>query len=487
MVLSTADRLTDKQVKQIASEINTQLGGVANAGKPLVLHSGLKPEGNMRVALNDVISELVSKGTTRDKLLSAYGVPAGKVGLVEDVNRANMEALDKTYLQESIKPRLMLIEEVLESELLPRYDERLMADFILPEQTERETNIKERAANLTAGYTTVNEERAKENLEPVAWGEAPWLPYGLTQPVTASAETSVTDTATPADAGASGGGATGEGLLPETVLNGAQVQAMVALCQSVIAGFPRANAIAVAQVSFGLSAEDAERIIPAQGEKPVPVAPSVPPGQTKPPMPSVEEPPVAKAHTTKLRIVWDEKRRRAAAQVFVAEHSKWEGKMVDAAVRVFHAQRDYVLARVGEGLQKQLGQTAGWSKRRVAMWVKSSDATARYNLDKRKARAAVVAEFAPLHKSTVEAFGTKRGQDLLNTSKASSVGVAFNVNDKRVQTWLGDRLEKFSDSIVGTTFDAVKSILRAGFEAGDPESVIAERLREKFVIGRAHV
>ncbi len=60
-------------------------------------------------------------GWTQDNLLAAFGVPAGKLGLVKDVNRANAEGIDLTFNAECVKPRLDLIEDVLAFGLLPRY------------------------------------------------------------------------------------------------------------------------------------------------------------------------------------------------------------------------------------------------------------------------------------------------------------------------------------------------------------------------------
>jgi SPP1 gp7 family putative phage head morphogenesis protein len=166
--------------------------------------------------------------------------------------------------------------------------------------------------------------------------------------------------------------------------------------------------------------------------------------------------------------------------VFIAEHSKFEGRFAAVAKDVLKAQEKYVLEKVSAGVSKQLAQTAGWSKRRLAVWVKSADATVRYNLEKRAARKAVSAAFEPVMKECVQHFGERRGDDVAGLRGKTDLGVAFNMNDKRVQKWLGDRLEELGKSLVDTTFDDVKTILRGAFEEGVPEAEIAERLRTKF-------
>lgn len=181
MTLSTAQKLSPVQVQSLIDQINTQYAGTTRAGRPMILHSGLEPAGSVVMPLKELVIESVAQ-EAQDKLLSAYGVPAGKVGLVKDVNRANGRELDRTFMQETIRPRCMMIEETLERDLLPRYDERLTADFDLPETSEKETELQERRENLSSGFTTINEERIAQGLKPVAWGEQPWLPAGLLQP-----------------------------------------------------------------------------------------------------------------------------------------------------------------------------------------------------------------------------------------------------------------------------------------------------------------
>lgn len=180
-ILTTEQRLTAAQVQSIIDQINTQYQGTTRAGRPMVLHSGMEMGGQITTPLKDMVIESIGQDV-QDKLLSAYGVPAGKAGLVKDVNRANMEALDKTFFQETVGPRVMLIEEGIERDLLPRYDERLTADFVLPESSERTLDLQERRENLTSGFTTINEERAALGYDPVEWGEQPWLPAGWLQP-----------------------------------------------------------------------------------------------------------------------------------------------------------------------------------------------------------------------------------------------------------------------------------------------------------------
>lgn len=180
LILSSDKKMNQTQIDELVAEINGQWGGATRAGKPMILHSGLKEAGKLTPAFSDLATGDVAQ-ENQDKLLSAYGVPAGKIGLVKDVNRANMEALDKTFNNETLKPRIMIIEEIFERDILPLYDENLTLDFIIPSNTDRKLDIQERSMNLKYFYTSVNEEREKEGKEPAEWGETPWQPINQVQ------------------------------------------------------------------------------------------------------------------------------------------------------------------------------------------------------------------------------------------------------------------------------------------------------------------
>lgn len=67
--------------------------------------------------------------------------------------------------------------------------------------------------------------------------------------------------------------------------------------------------------------------------------------------------------------------------------------------------------------------------------------------------------------------------------KAEVVGeeeIEFDLNDPRVQKWIGKRLEDTSETTAQTTIDATRASLRADFENGEPLLKMSEHLREYF-------
>lgn len=180
LTLQTDQELTREQVKDVREQINEQLGSVSKRGNTFILHSGFKKENTPWSPTEAGFDKM--EEYARQKLLAGFDLSDGKVGLVKDANRANMEALDHTYIKECIRPKTMILEEIQETFLLPIYDLGLTLDFDLPDNTDKDLKLKERQINLQTGYTIINEEREKDGMQPVPWGNEPWFPMGLMQP-----------------------------------------------------------------------------------------------------------------------------------------------------------------------------------------------------------------------------------------------------------------------------------------------------------------
>jgi len=177
--LTTEQKMTKPQIKEFKDYIDETYGGALKSGGTMVFHSGLKADKlgiTGREAMLDKVAQFA-----REKLITSFDLSEGKIGLVRDVNRANMEALNETFILECLKPKCMLIEEVLETFLLPRYDQGLTCDFELPDIEQKEIILKERKENLENFLTVINEERAKMGLESVEWGDKPWGAFNMVQ------------------------------------------------------------------------------------------------------------------------------------------------------------------------------------------------------------------------------------------------------------------------------------------------------------------
>ncbi len=153
--------------------------GPANMWKPAILGHGMKAH-TLNINNRDMQFALLAE-YSMEKIIAAYGVPKAKLGLVADANRANAEAADLTFNSEAIMPRLMLIEERIENDILPLYPGQskrlwLGADFENPVPADREAERADRELELKYGVTFINEDRVERGKNPVAWGSVPILP-----------------------------------------------------------------------------------------------------------------------------------------------------------------------------------------------------------------------------------------------------------------------------------------------------------------------
>lgn len=178
-VLETESVITPEIYNRLMTAWRLKYGGTKNAGKIAVLEKGLKYK-QIGSNLADIKIEDVSRGV-RDGILAAFGVPASKIGLVEDVNRANADANNATYQSETIVPRLILLEEKINEKLMPIYDKNLIFKFDNPVPDDKDFRLKEQAEHIRSGYSSIDDERIKDGEEPYEAPEtqAPLIPFNV--------------------------------------------------------------------------------------------------------------------------------------------------------------------------------------------------------------------------------------------------------------------------------------------------------------------
>lgn len=146
-------------------------------------HGGSKRTGNLAVLSGGAKLEsltfkpkemnfLKGRQTTLEEIAGVFGVPMSKL-VTKDVNRANAETGDYTYSKDTILPMLRRVEQKINEQLMPMFDENLFIAYENPVPRDKEFILRERESNISVGYTTINEERAKNGLEPVEWGDTP--------------------------------------------------------------------------------------------------------------------------------------------------------------------------------------------------------------------------------------------------------------------------------------------------------------------------
>lgn len=172
-VIMTAPKETkiDKNTqKRIRKEYFQTYGKPQNAGKLLVLSGGMDLK-ELSFSPKDM-QYLKGRQWTLQEIAAIFGVPQTKF-MIQDVSRANAEAADVEYKRETIKPRLKMLEEKLNEQLVPDFDDSLMLAFDNPVPKDVELRLKVIENHLRNKYSSVNEERAIDGLPPVAWGDEP--------------------------------------------------------------------------------------------------------------------------------------------------------------------------------------------------------------------------------------------------------------------------------------------------------------------------
>lgn len=114
---------------------------------------------------------------TREEIASViYGVPLSKLGITEQVNRANMKESDEGFLRDTMAPMLIMIAQRFTEFLIQADygdpDLVMLPDNIVPDDMDLLSQVDSRY--LAADVVTVNEVRARRNLgDPVPWGDKP--------------------------------------------------------------------------------------------------------------------------------------------------------------------------------------------------------------------------------------------------------------------------------------------------------------------------
>ena len=109
------------------------------------------------------------------KICGAFPVPIGLVDTsqISRAPRAGMEGADLFMAQFNTLPRCTRIEEKLNEQLCPMYDDRLFVAFDNPVPKDRREQLNEDATKLGVCLTTINEIRKRDGDDPVEWGDTP--------------------------------------------------------------------------------------------------------------------------------------------------------------------------------------------------------------------------------------------------------------------------------------------------------------------------
>ena len=177
MVLETEDELSQEEFNRLTAQFESEYKGPENVGKMMLLEGGLKAK--PFTLTPQELDWLVSQKFNRDEICALFGVPLAKVGIVEDVNRANAEALDYTFKENTIDPRLTRLTSKLNLSLVRPIWPDLYLDYdpVIPK--DKEFELKKVEMEFKQGAITINDYLRNKGKDPVSWGSVPIMPMNM--------------------------------------------------------------------------------------------------------------------------------------------------------------------------------------------------------------------------------------------------------------------------------------------------------------------
>ena len=165
---------------RIETEFKKKMAGVENAGKFVTLTGGAELK---EIGLTPKeMAFLKGRQNVLEEICGAYGVPMSFVK-IQDVSRANAWASMSLWAEYTLNPRLVQFEEKLNEQFTPEWGDNLYLLFDDARPKDREHRLKEIDNHITNKYSSVNEERSIDGLEPVEWGDKPHEPAPPMQPI----------------------------------------------------------------------------------------------------------------------------------------------------------------------------------------------------------------------------------------------------------------------------------------------------------------
>lgn len=144
------------------------------SGRVVVAESGLKVQ-LLQQSLGD-LAALADIKATKDDVCNAFHVPTAF--FTSSTNLANLQASNTQHRAQAVAPRLQRRDEKLNEQLIPLFDQsgRLFLASEDPVPDNADHSLKQMDSDLKWGTKSINQVRSERGLEPVAWGNVPWLP-----------------------------------------------------------------------------------------------------------------------------------------------------------------------------------------------------------------------------------------------------------------------------------------------------------------------
>lgn len=155
IVITTEQTLSPKDADQLSERWKDR--HLLRPGEPAVIGKGSQAQ-VLGLTLKEIGLEVIDK-MTRQQVFGSYGVPESKKGLVEDVNRANADANERTYQKNVIRPRLRKIQWGINMFLMPRIPKvrDMIFQFDSPVDEDKDFILDKTLKMVETGMITINQ------------------------------------------------------------------------------------------------------------------------------------------------------------------------------------------------------------------------------------------------------------------------------------------------------------------------------------------
>ena len=171
-IIEESKSISRAESERVKQRIKQEHAGPRNAGKDLYLPGGLKYTRSTMTP--EELSFIEGRKQNRTEIMAAHDIPEGVI-ITETASRAVAEAAAYQWAKYGIMPRCRKIEEKLNEQLLPRYDENLFVAFDDAVPEDKEQRLKEDTEYVKANIKLINEVRAEQGLEPKPYGDFAWV------------------------------------------------------------------------------------------------------------------------------------------------------------------------------------------------------------------------------------------------------------------------------------------------------------------------
>lgn len=179
-ILKHPDQLDEETAKRIAESFRKAYSGAANAGKVAVIEEGME---FTPVSMTLADAEFVeSRKLSRSEICGIFGVPPPLIGDLDRATFSNIEHQEIQFVVHCIRNwlvrfELAMMRTLFGPDISSDYFIEFLADALL--RGDSKTRNESYQIGLQNGFMTFNEVREKENMNPLAWGDATLVPANM--------------------------------------------------------------------------------------------------------------------------------------------------------------------------------------------------------------------------------------------------------------------------------------------------------------------